>query len=120
VLVVDDNQDAAGAMAVLLSVDGHEIATAYDGASALASAESARPDVVLLDIGLPDITGYEVARRLRALEDGDRMTIVAISGWGQARDKQLAFDSGFDAHLTKPADPSQVRALLRDRPTPRG
>jgi CheY-like chemotaxis protein len=120
VLVVDDNRDAADAMAVLLSVDGHEIATAYAGASALASAESALPEVVLLDIGLPDITGYEVARRLRALDGGDRITIVAISGWGQARDKQLAFESGFDAHLTKPADPSQVRALLSERPVPRG
>lgn len=120
VLVVDDNRDAADAMAVLLSIDGHHIATAYDGATALASAASALPEVVLLDIGLPDITGYEVARRLRALDGGERVTIVAISGWGQARDKQLAFESGFDAHLTKPADPSQVRALLNDRPAPRG
>ena len=120
VLVVDDNCDAADAMAVLLSVDGHDIATAYDGTTALESAASVLPDVVLLDIGLPDITGYEVARRLRALDGGERITIVAISGWGQARDKQLAFDSGFDAHLTKPADPSQVRALLSERPAPRG
>jgi PAS domain S-box-containing protein len=120
VLVVDDNRDAADAMAVLLSVDGHQIEAAYDGASALACAAATLPDVVLLDIGLPDITGYEVARRLRSLDGGDRMTIVAISGWGQARDKQLAFDSGFDAHLTKPADPSQVRALLNDRPAERG
>ena len=118
VLVVDDNRDAADAMAVLLSVDGHEISTAYDGTTALASAAKSLPEVVLLDIGLPDVTGYEVARRLRALDGGDRITIVAISGWGQARDKQLAFDSGFDAHLTKPADPSQVRALLADRAAP--
>jgi PAS domain S-box-containing protein len=120
VLVVDDNRDAADAMAVLLSIDGHDITIAYDGTTALDSAASRLPDVVLLDIGLPDITGYEVSRRLRALEGGERITIVAISGWGQARDKQLAFDSGFDAHLTKPADPSQVRALLNDRPVPPG
>jgi PAS domain S-box-containing protein len=121
VLVVDDNRDAADAMAVLLEADGHHVTTAYDGTSALASAAAAMPDVVLLDIGLPDVTGYEVAQRIRAMRGGEQLTVVAISGWGQARDKQLAFESGFDAHLTKPADPAQVRELLAERPVrPRG
>jgi CheY-like chemotaxis protein len=106
---------------VLLEADGHHVTTAYDGTSALASAAAAMPDVVLLDIGLPDVTGYEVAQRIRAMRGGEQLTVVAISGWGQARDKQLAFESGFDAHLTKPADPAQVRELLAERPVrPRG
>ena len=116
VLVVDDNRDAADAMAVLLEADGHDVTTAYDGTTALESVATAMPEVVLLDIGLPDVTGYEVAQRIRAMEGGERPTVVAISGWGQARDKQLAFESGFDAHLTKPADPAQVRELLVERP----
>jgi PAS domain S-box-containing protein len=121
VLVVDDNRDAADAMAVLLEADGHHVTTVYDGTAALASVTSAMPEVVLLDIGLPDVTGYEVAQRIRAMRGGEQLTVVAISGWGQARDKQLAFESGFDAHLTKPADPAQVRELLAERPArPRG
>ena len=121
VLVVDDNRDAADAMAVLLEADGHHVTTVYDGTAALASVTSEMPEVVLLDIGLPDVTGYEVAQRIRAMRGGDQLTVVAISGWGQARDKQLAFESGFDAHLTKPADPAQVRELLAERPVrPRG
>jgi PAS domain S-box-containing protein len=121
VLVVDDNRDAADAMAVLLEADGHDVTTAYDGMTALDRVTSGKPEVVLLDIGLPDVTGYEVAQRIRAMQGGESLTVVAISGWGQARDKQLAFESGFDAHLTKPADPAQVRDLLAERPArPRG
>jgi CheY-like chemotaxis protein len=108
-------------MAVLLEADGHDVTTAYDGMTALDRVTSGKPEVVLLDIGLPDVTGYEVAQRIRAMQGGESLTVVAISGWGQARDKQLAFESGFDAHLTKPADPAQVRDLLAERPArPRG
>ena len=111
VLVVDDNRDAADAMARMLELDGHKVETAYDGASALASAAARPPDVALLDIGLPDVSGCEVARQLRQGQAGP-LTIVAISGWGQQRDKQQAIDAGCDVHLTKPADPRQVREIV--------
>jgi CheY-like chemotaxis protein len=111
VLVVDDNRDAADAMARMLELDGHQVETAYDGASALSSAAARPPDVALLDIGLPDVNGCEVARRLRQTQTGP-LAIVAISGWGQQRDKQQAIDAGCDLHLTKPASPQQVREIV--------
>jgi len=112
ILVVDDNRDAADSLVAMLSADGHEAAASYTGAHALERVASWSPDVVLLDIGLPDIGGYEVARRLRQQNSGDGLTIVAISGWGQQRDKQDALDAGCDAHLTKPANPDDVRELI--------
>jgi len=113
VLVVDDNVDAAQMLATLLEMNGYEVGVAYDGRSALASAVQAPPDVALLDIGLPDYNGYELARRLRALPAGLRTTLIAATGWGQEKDRTLALAAGFDHHLTKPIDFEQLRLLLR-------
>ena len=101
VLVVDDNQDAAELIAEALAAAGHQVRTAFDGPAALAISEAFDPDVVFLDIGLPVMDGYEVARRMRAL-DGKRMTLVAITGYGQEADRQRALAAGFDSHLVKP------------------
>ncbi len=112
VLVVDDNRDAADSLAALLALDGHRVTAVYDGATGARTAAASPVDVVLLDIGLPDVSGYDVARQLREACAGKRLTIVAISGWGQERDKARAIEAGCDAHLTKPADPDAVRAML--------
>jgi PAS domain S-box-containing protein len=111
VLVVDDNEDGARSLAVLLGQD-HEVLTAGDGIEALDRAAAFQPDVVLLDIGLPGIDGYEVARRLRADPRHMRTLIVALTGWGSEDDKRRAENAGFDAHLTKPVDVAAVEALL--------
>jgi PAS domain S-box-containing protein len=110
VLVVDDNVDAARTLGELLSTLGHETRVVHDGPSALAMARAFRPDVVLLDIGMPGMDGYEVARRLSALHAGPRPRIVAVTGWGQESDRAQASEAGFDMHLVKPVD---LDALLR-------
>jgi len=115
VLVVDDNVDAADSLRLVLDLQGHETEVAYDPASALVAVERFAPDCVLLDIGLPDIDGYETARRIRALPGGDRMRLIAVTGWGQQEDKQRAHAAGFDAHLTKPVELSAISALLADQ-----
>jgi signal transduction histidine kinase/CheY-like chemotaxis protein len=112
VLVVDDNEDAAQTLAQLLEFIGHSPVTAYDGASALARFEEFQPDVVLLDIGLPDMDGYEVARRIRARGgSGTSARLVALTGWGQAEDKRRAAEAGFDTHWTKPVDPAKLEEI---------
>jgi len=115
VLVVDDNRDAADSLVALLALEGHEAMAAYDGHSAIRCAIEMRPDAVLLDIGLPDIGGDQVARQLRG-RFGSRLRIVAISGWGQERDRLRALEAGCDAHLTKPADLDALRAFLKTAP----
>jgi CheY-like chemotaxis protein len=112
VLVVDDNADGADSQAVLLQMLGHEAWTAYDGAMALAKAEEIRPQVVLLDLGMPGLNGYEVARRLRKLPGLSRLVIIAQTGWGQPEDRSRTADAGFDAHLTKPIDVAELMAIL--------
>ena len=112
VLVVDDNEDANVSLAVLLQSEGHTVAQAYTGAEALEMAGSVLPDVVLLDIGLPDLNGYEVVRRLKDDDSTKHMMVVALTGYGQASDVQQGRAAGFDAHLVKPADPEVVLALL--------
>ena len=114
ILVVDDNQDAAETMAGLLALDGHAVALAHDGVQALEQATGFRPSVVLLDIGLPGMNGYEVAQRLRALPGGERLRLVAITGWGQEGDRARARAAGFDLHLTKPVDHAALLAALAD------
>jgi PAS domain S-box-containing protein len=113
VLVADDNPDSADSCAALLELWGHDVQVAYTGPQALALAESFRPQVLLLDIGMPGLNGYEVAERIRAHEWGQDMTLVAITGWGQADDKRRALAVGFDHHLTKPIDPESLEPLLR-------
>ncbi|CAL1239987.1 response regulator [Candidatus Methylocalor cossyra] len=112
ILVVDDNVDSADSMALLLSLDGHDARTAFDGPGALAEAAEFRPQVVLLDIGLPGMDGYEVARRLRALPDLGAVLIIAVTGYGQDDDRIRSKAAGFDHHLVKPVDPDALNALL--------
>jgi PAS domain S-box-containing protein len=111
ILVVDDNADAAESLAMLLRLWGHAVRTSHDGQSGLKAALSYRPDVVFLDIGLPGLDGYEVARRLRE-EFGETMRLVALTGYGQQEDRRRAEEVGFDDHLTKPADPAVLHGLL--------
>ena len=118
VLVVDDNQDAADSLAMLLAVRGDEVRVAYDGAQALEVERDFAPDVVLLDIGLPELSGYDVALRIRE-KRGDRTLIVAITGWGQEKDLRRAEEAGIDHHFTKPVDFAALLALI-ERTAPRG
>jgi CheY-like chemotaxis protein len=112
VLVVDDNRDAAESLAQLVALLGHEVEVAYDGPTAIARARERRPHVVLCDLGLPGMTGHDVARALRDLhEQGVRL--VALSGYGQPEDVRGAIEAGFDRHVTKPADPRVLEQLLR-------
>ena len=102
ILVADDNVDAAEALALQLQLAGHDVRTAADGLQALEVAESFAPHVVLLDLGMPRMDGYETARRIRRLLWGKSATLVALTGWGQAQDRQRTSAAGFDAHLVKP------------------
>jgi CheY-like chemotaxis protein len=122
VLVVDDNVDSAQSMSLLLELEGYRVECAYDGEEALQRAAAFRPDVVLLDLGLPRLSGYEVARRLRGeIEAGatlpQEVLLVAVSGYGRERDRRAAREAGFDLHLTKPADPDEVLRVLAQRRT---
>jgi signal transduction histidine kinase/ActR/RegA family two-component response regulator len=112
VLVADDHTDAAESLASWLRMSGHEVVVANDGVEALASVASFRPDVALLDIGMPGLNGYDVARRLRQEPEGRAVWLVALTGWGQEGDKGRAYEAGFDVHLTKPIDPEIIGALL--------
>jgi signal transduction histidine kinase/ActR/RegA family two-component response regulator len=109
-LVVDDNVDAATSLAILLGRMGHDVSTAYDGLEAVQAAAAYRSDVVLLDIGLPKMNGYDAAREIRRQPGGNNVTLIALTGWGQEEDKRRAAEAGFDHHITKPID---VRALGR-------
>jgi PAS domain S-box-containing protein len=112
ILVVDDNRDAADSLVMMLRRMGHEASPAYDGLEALQAAAAFCPDVVLLDIGLPKMNGYEVARHIRRQPWGKVVALIAISGWGQEEDKRRALESGFDHHLTKPVEPAALEKLL--------
>ena len=117
VMIVDDNVDAADSLGLLLSLEGHQIECAYSAAAALQRVTAFAPQVVLLDIGLPDIDGYEVARRLRALPGGAAMTLVAVTGYGQAEDRERALASGFQTHLVKPVDLVLLGRILAAHPS---
>jgi two-component system, sensor histidine kinase len=114
ILMADDNRDAADSLALLLQLQGFHVSVAYTGTEALRLAEKDHPDVVLLDIGMPDMSGYEVARSIRRAEWGRTMYMIAVTGWGQAEDKRKAMACGFDCHLTKPVDPDAIGKLLHD------
>jgi PAS domain S-box-containing protein len=113
ILVVDDNVDAAESLSRLLRMQAHEVRVEYDGLAALAAAREMNPDVVLLDIGLPKMDGLEVARILRARVDGPRPLLVALTGFGQAKDRASTAAAGFDHHLTKPVDPNLLQSLMQ-------
>ena len=113
VLVVDDNEDAAISLAMLLKLSGNETCTAHDGPHALRAAEEFRPDLVLLDLGMPEMSGHEVCRRIRAQPWGKAMRVLALTGWGQEQDRLKTEQAGFDGHLVKPLDPGKLEELLR-------
>ena len=114
VLVVDDNRDLAESLAVVLRLWGHDVRVAYDGRSALETAQEYTPEVVLLDIGLPQLDGFEVARRLRQRPELRQARLVAITGYGRDEDRRRSAEAGFDLHLTKPVDPLDLQPLLVD------
>jgi PAS domain S-box-containing protein len=116
ILVVDDNEDAAASLAMLLRMTGHEVAIAREGEEALERAATDPPDVVLLDIGLPGMNGYEVAARLRARRDRRPMRIYALTGYGQEEDRRRSAEAGFDGHLVKPVMPAELFALIESSP----
>ncbi|HWG00061.1 MAG TPA: response regulator [Steroidobacteraceae bacterium] len=111
-LVVDDNRDAAESMSMLLEIWGHEVAFAYDGPSALKTAEQWQPEAVFLDIGLPGMDGYEVAERLRELPQAKTAVLIAITGYGQEDDRVRSRRAGIDHHLVKPVAPDALRGLI--------
>ena len=113
VLIAEDNIDAAEMMRVMLSFNGHDVKVATDGVQAVAIAESTRPDIAFIDIGMPRMDGYEAARQIRRAL-ADRIVLVALTGWGQEQDKERARDAGFDHHLTKPAEPEMLERLIGD------
>ena len=112
ILVVDDNLDAAESLAMLLTMMGHETLTAHDGLEALDAAAAFRPDVIFLDVGMPKLNGYEVARRIRQQAWGKDMVLIALTGWGQEEDKRRSLEAGLDAHLVKPVLPAALEKLL--------
>jgi PAS domain S-box-containing protein len=112
ILVVDDNEDSAESLTVLLNLAGHQTQTAYDGLEAIEAAAAFKPDVVLLDIGLPKLNGYDVARKIRDQPWGQTMALVALTGWGQEEDRRRSEEAGFNHHLTKPVDPIALTKLL--------
>ncbi len=118
ILVVDDNVDAAESLAMLLRMLNNEVWIAYDGPTGLELARRHRPDLIFLDIGLPGMNGYNVARRLRQLPELHGVTLIAVTGWGQPEDRRRSQEAGFDEHLVKPVDPAILSALL-DHPEPR-
>ena len=114
VLIADDNRDAADSLAMLLRLEGHEVMVVNDGKQALAAFHDLNPEVALLDIGMPELDGYEVARRVRQGTLGRAVTLVAVTGWGQESDKARALAAGFNHHFTKPVAPDRILELLRD------
>jgi CheY-like chemotaxis protein len=121
ILVVEDNEDAAESIAMMLRLDAHEVSVAHDGSTALRMRQSFNPDVILLDVGLPDIDGYEVVRRIRKDIPATELTIIALSGYGRETDRAQSLAAGCDAHLVKPVDPEVLRRVLDELPLqPRG
>jgi CheY-like chemotaxis protein len=112
ILVVDDNVDAAVTTSALLRTWGHEVQAAYSGETALEKVRSFRPEIILLDIGMPGMTGYDVAKRLRAEPSAQGIIIAALTGYGQETDRERSWAAGFDYHFTKPPDPTQLASLL--------
>ncbi len=117
ILLADDNNDALESLATLLQLGGHDVVTASNGALALECAERHRPEVMLLDIGMPLVDGYEVARRIRVQPWGQQITLVALTGWGQDSDRRRSREAGFDSHLVKPLDIDKLTELLERLPT---
>jgi CheY-like chemotaxis protein len=116
ILVVDDNPDSTDSLAMLLKIMGNEVGMAYDGEQAVEAAEAMRPDVVLLDIGMPKLDGYGACRRIREQPWGHGMFLVALTGWGQEEDRRRTEEAGFNRHMIKPVDPAALMKLLASLP----
>jgi CheY-like chemotaxis protein len=112
ILVVDDNTDASSTLAMLLKLTGNDVETAHDGLAAIEAAERFRPDVMLLDIGLPKLSGYDACRRIREQPWGRDILLIAATGWGQEDDRRQSTEAGFDHHLVKPVDFATLTKLL--------
>ena len=112
ILVVDDNRDGADSLSEMLGLIGNDTRIGYDGEQALVLAAEYQPDVILLDIGLPKLNGYEVCRRVGAQAWSQAMVLIAVTGWGQEKDRDLTREAGFDYHLVKPVDPEALMKLL--------
>jgi len=112
ILLADDNRDAAESLAIILRLEGHEVELAHDGTAALRAFRDWRPQVALLDIGMPQASGYDVARQIRSAAGGEAVLLIAITGWAQDADKAQSRDAGFDHHLAKPIEPEALIALL--------
>ncbi|MGH9371092.1 MAG: response regulator [Vicinamibacterales bacterium] len=113
VLIADDNIDAAESLQLWLQMAGHEVHIAHDGTDALAAAESLRPEIVVLDLGMPGMNGFDVARRIRQTRWGREMVLIALTGWGQEEDRRQTTAAGFDHHVTKPVPPDDIEELIR-------
>ena len=114
VLIADDNTDAAESLQLWLEMSGHEVHTASTGPDALQAAESLLPQVALLDLGMPGMSGLDVARRIREAPWGANIILVALTGWGQEEDRRRTKEAGFDHHLTKPVPPDEIEELIRN------
>ena len=117
ILIIEDDEDARDSLAELLRLDGHHVTVAGNGADGVASASASTPDFVLVDIGLHDIDGYEVARRLRTNSATSRLRLIAVTGYGTQEDRRSALAAGFDEHLAKPVALETLRTLLLEGPT---
>jgi CheY-like chemotaxis protein len=114
ILIVDDNRDGADSLGMMLRLMGNEVRTAYDGEEAVTAAGEYRPDVVLLDIGLPKLNGYEACRRIREQPWSKNVILVAVTGWGQEEDRRRSHEAGFDKHMVKPVDSRALMKLLAE------
>jgi CheY-like chemotaxis protein len=119
ILVVDDNRDSAQSLGFLLEHSGHAVRLAHDGQEALQVASDFQPDIAFLDIGLPKLDGYELARAIRGTPWGERIVLFALTGWGHEDDRRRARAAGFNGHLTKPIDPDRIDILIAERLNPR-
>lgn len=118
ILIVDDNRDSVTTLSMLLRRLGHQTFMAFDGEEAIAAARKFKPEVVLLDIGLPKLNGYEVCRWIRAQSENERVVIIAQTGWGQEETRIKTSDAGFDYHMVKPLDPNTLQKILAKLATP--
>jgi CheY-like chemotaxis protein len=112
VMIVDDNRDAADSLQMLFEVYGYRAACAYDGASALAAVRAATPDIVVMDLGMPGMDGYQTARAMRALPGGDAIVLIALTGWGHEDAREKTAGAGFDHHIVKPVNFETLRSWL--------
>jgi CheY-like chemotaxis protein len=114
ILVVDDNRDLTDTLGMMLRFSGNSIRTAHDGEAAVAAAEEFNPDIIILDLGLPKLNGYEACRRIRRQPGGKQRIIVAVTGWGREEDRRRTKDAGFDQHWVKPVNPAALTKLLAE------